>query len=198
MRFSPMTIDFEAAVESVIEGDLASLQAALRRDGALARARSSRICCFDPPVHRASLLHYVAANGVEACRQKTPPNAVEIARALLEAGAEPDALADMYGAKCTTMEMLVSSDHPAQAGLQVPLAETLLAFGAAVDGRGNGKWGGPINTALTFGMGDAAKALDDRDHFGYMLRGARKDVRRQYVEFGLVFMECFGIELCDL
>jgi hypothetical protein len=105
------------------------------------------------------LLHYVAANGVEACRQKTPPNAVEIARALLEAGAEPDALADMYGAKCTTMEMLVSSDHPAQAGLQVPLAETLLAFGAAVDGRGNGKWGGPINTALTFGMSDAAKAL---------------------------------------
>jgi ankyrin repeat protein len=152
-------LDFEAAVESVIEGDLASLQAALRRDGALARARSSRICCFDPPVHRASLLHYVAANGVEACRQKTPPNAVEIARALLEAGAEPDALADMYGAKCTTMEMLVSSDHPAQAGLQVSLAETLLAFGAAVDGRGNGKWGGPINTALTFGMSDAAKAL---------------------------------------
>ena len=33
-----------------------------------------------PPVHRATLLHYVGANGVEAYRQKTPPNATEIAR----------------------------------------------------------------------------------------------------------------------
>ena len=48
-------------------------QDALRRDPALVRARSSRVCCFDPPVHRATLLHYVAANGVEAYRQKTPP-----------------------------------------------------------------------------------------------------------------------------
>src|SRR5215510_15506896 len=56
------------------------------------------------------------------------PNAVEIARALLQAGAEPDALADMYGVGCTTMSTLVSSDHPAQAGLQVALSRIAAGF----------------------------------------------------------------------
>jgi ankyrin repeat protein len=154
--------EFESAVEAVVNGDLAALDDALRRSPARVRARSSRVCCFDPPLHRATLLHYVAANGVEAYRQKTPANAVEIARALLQAGAEPDALADMYGAECTPMSMLVSSSHPAAAGLQVPLVELLLDFGAAIEGRGTRKWGGPLFTALTFGMIDAAKALAQR------------------------------------
>src|SRR5271163_2074013 len=110
---------FESAVETVVNGEFAALEDALRRDPSLVHARSGRVCCFDPPVHHATLLHYVAANGVEAYRQKTPANAPQIARALLTAGAEPDALADMYGAECTTMSMLVSSSHPAAAGLQV-------------------------------------------------------------------------------
>lgn len=151
--------DFETAADAVVAGDLAGLQDALHRDGALVRARSSRVCCFDPPVHRATLLHYIGANGGEAYRQKTPSNAVAIASTLLEAGSEVDALADMYGTECTTMEMLVSSSHPADAGLQLPLIETLLAFGAAVDGCGPQKWGRPIHTALTFGMSDAARIL---------------------------------------
>jgi hypothetical protein len=154
--------EFESAVEAVVNGDLAALEEALHRDCALVRARSSRVCAFDPQIHRATLLHYVAANGVEACRQQTPANAVEIARALLQAGAEPDALADMYGAECTTMSMLVSSSHPAEAGLQVPLVEVLLDFGAAIEGRGTRKWGGPLFTALTFGMIDAAELLAKR------------------------------------
>ena len=155
-------LEFEAAAEAVVNGELAGLQGALRRNASLVHARSNRICCFDPPVHRATLLHYIAANGVEAYRQRTPPNAVEIARVLLMAGAEPDALADMYGAQCTTMGMLVSSSHPAEAGLQVPLAELLLDFGAAIDGRGTRKWGTPLFTALTFGMADVAEALARR------------------------------------
>ena len=153
---------FESAVEAVVNGDLGALQDALRYDPALVRARSNRVCCFDPPVHRATLLHYVAANGVEAYRQKTPPNALEVARTLLQADAEPDALADMYGAGCTTMSMLVSSSHPADAGLQVPLVELLLDFGAAIEGRGTRKWGTPLFTALTFGMIDAAQVLAKR------------------------------------
>jgi ankyrin repeat protein len=154
--------EFESAVEAVVTGDLAALEGALRRNRTLVHARSDRVCCFDPPVHRATLLHYVAANGVEAFRQKTPANAVEIARALLTAGAEVDALADMYGTECTTMSMLVSSSHPAEAGLQVPLLELLLDFGAALEGRGTQKWGTPLFTALTFGMSDAAEALAKR------------------------------------
>ena len=159
---------FEAAVEAVVGGDLACLKDALRRDLALVHARSSRVCHFDPPLHRATLLHYIAANGVEAYHQKTPPNAVEIGRALLAAGAEPDALAYMYGTTCTTMSMLVSSDHPAKAGLQVALVELLLEFGAAIDGCAGGKWDQPIFTALTFGMGEAARLL--------AARGARIDL----------------------
>lgn len=119
-------------------------------------------------MHRATLLHYVAANGVEGYRERTPPDAVEIARTLLQAGAEPDALAGMYGAECTTMSMLVSSSHPAKAGLQVPLVELLLDFGAAIEGRGTKKWGDPLHTALAFGMIDAAKVLAKR--------GARVDL----------------------
>ncbi len=158
---------FEAAVEAVIDGDLAALASLLGDDPGLLRARSARVTHFDPPVHRATLLHYVAANGVEGYRQRTPPNAVAVAKTLLTAGAEVDALADMYGGQCTTMSMLVSSGHPAAAGLQVALVETLLDFGAAVDGRGAGDWTSPLMTALAFGYRDAAEAL--------ARRGARVD-----------------------
>jgi len=161
--------EFESAVEAVVSGDLAALEDALGHNPDLVRARSNRICLLHPPVmHRATLLHYVAANGVEEYRQKTPPNAVAIARALLQAGAEVDALADMYGVECTTMTMLVSSSQPAEAGLQTPLVEVLLDFGADIEGRGTRKWGGPLFTALAFGMSDAAKVL--------ARRGARIDL----------------------
>jgi Ankyrin repeats (3 copies) len=80
---------------------------------------------------------------------------------LLEAGAEPDALADMYEAKCTTMSMLVSSCHPAEAGLQVALAETLLKHGATMVGPGS-QWQSAIMTALAFGYLSTAQALARR------------------------------------
>ena len=165
-RDSPV-FAFESAVEAVIAGDLPALRAALRKDPDLVRARSARVTHFDPPVHRATLLHYVAANGVEGHRQKTPSNAVEIARILLEAGAEADALADMYGGSYTTMSMLVSSCHPANAGVQVALVDLLLDFGAAVEGSGSERWRSPLMTALAFGYMDAAEAL--------VRRGARVD-----------------------
>jgi hypothetical protein len=92
-------------VEAVIHGDANRLAELLRKDPELVRARSTRVTPHDPPMHRSTLLHYVAANGVEGYRQKTPANAVQIARMLLEAGAEADALADMYGGECSTMKM---------------------------------------------------------------------------------------------
>lgn len=163
---SPVS-QFESAVEAVISGDAAALRASLRENPELVRARSTRVTHFDPPVHRATLLHYVAANGVEGYREKTPKNAVEVAKMLLQAGAEVDALADMYGGHHTTMSMLVSSGHPARAGVQVALIDTLLDFGAAIDGRGSGEWTSPLMTALAFGYQSAAEAL--------ARRGARGD-----------------------
>ncbi|MBI1357714.1 MAG: ankyrin repeat domain-containing protein [Acidobacteria bacterium] len=158
---------FESAVEAVVSGDLAALEGWLRRRPGLVRERSTRRTPFDPAVHAATLLHYIGANGVEGRRQRTPANAVAVARALLEAGAEVDALAGFYGSPCTTMSLLASSCHPAQAGVQVELIETLLDFGAAVDGVGETRWKSPLLSALTFGYADAAEAL--------ARRGARVD-----------------------
>jgi ankyrin repeat protein len=150
---------FESAVEAVVNGDLPTLQTLLRDHPELIRARSTRRTPYDPSAHTATLLHYVAANGVEGHRQKTPTNAVEIARTLLEAGAEVDATAGMYGGQYTTMSMLVSSAHPAKAGLQAPLAELLLEFGATIEGLGSEQWKSPLMTALAFGYFNTAAAL---------------------------------------
>ena len=145
---------FETAADAVISGDVTTLQAMLRAHPALARARSARR-------HHATLLHYVAANGVERGRQKTPANAVAVATILLEAGADPNALADMYDGKCTPMSMLVSSVHPYEAGLQPALACTLIDHGAALEGAGS-KSPSALMTALASGYLDTAEALADR------------------------------------
>ncbi|HEV7242056.1 MAG TPA: ankyrin repeat domain-containing protein [Thermoanaerobaculia bacterium] len=126
----------------------------LRENPDLIRARSTRR-------HHSTLLHYIGANGVEGGRQKTPKNAVEVAKVLLDAGAEVDALADLYDVKCTTMSMLVSSCHPANAGVQVALAELLIDYGAAFEGPGT-NWQSSVMTALAFGYQDTAEALTRR------------------------------------
>jgi ankyrin repeat protein len=149
----PAISSFEDAADAVVNGDIATLRSLLD-DPRLIRARSAR-------EHHATLLHYVAANGVEDERQRTPANAVEVAKTLLEAGAEPDALADMYGEQCTTLSMLVSSVHPAEAGVQVALAETLLDYGAALEGPGT-KWQSAVLTALIFGYRETAEMLARR------------------------------------
>jgi hypothetical protein len=158
---------FERAVEAVIEGDADIVRQLIHDDANLVRARSTRVTWFDPPVHRATLLHYLAANGVEGYRQRSPKNAVEIAKILLDAGADPDALQDSYGGRNTTLSMLVSSTPPRQAGVQVPLVETLVDYGASVHPLGGGRWSDPLSTALIFGMREAAAAL--------VRRGARID-----------------------
>jgi hypothetical protein len=151
---------FEAAADAVVRGDEGTLGSLLRTDPGLARGRSAR-------QHHVTLLHYVAANGVEDFRQKSPPNAVAIAMILLDAGAEVDALADTYhgGPAQTTLNLLVSSVHPASAGVQVALVELLANCGAALDGVADD--GSPLLTALGFGYPAAAQAL--------AARGARVD-----------------------
>jgi ankyrin repeat protein len=65
----------------------------------------------------------------------------------------------------TTMNLLVSSAHPAEAGVQPALVETLLDFGAAIEGPAND--GSPLMTALAFGYPEASDTL--------VRRGARID-----------------------
>ena len=150
---------FESAADAVVNGDAPALRRFIASNPKIVHARSTRRTHFDPPVHRATLLHYIAANGVEGHRQKTPKNAVEIARILLKNGAAPDSLADLYGGACTTMSLLVSSSHPAEAGLQSALVDTLVDFGASVEPLGSGTWRSPVMTALAFSFADAAETL---------------------------------------
>lgn len=140
---------FEFAADAVIEGNAETLQRLLRDDPKLIQERSTR-------EHRATLLHYVSANGVEDYRQKCPGNALEIAKILLKAGAEVNAPANAYG-KSTALGLVATSIHPARAGVQIDLLQTLIAAGASVDGAPGG-WN-PLNAALANGRPEAAEFL---------------------------------------
>jgi ankyrin repeat protein len=149
---SPVSI-FEAAADAVVAGDLATMERLLHEDPKLVRARSSR-------AHRATLLHYLAANGVEDYRQKTPKNAAAVARTLLTAGADVDATIEAYGSEWTAVGLVATSLHPLDAGVQVALLEILLDAGASVDGVAK-EWT-PLVEALRNGRGEAAEFLAER------------------------------------
>jgi ankyrin repeat protein len=148
---------FESAADAVITGDAATLDRLLRENPDLIRERSTR-------VHQSTLLHYVSANGVEDFRQKTPRNAVEVTKILLQAGAGVDA--ENNPGRGTTLGLVATSAPPAQAGVQIALLETLLEAGASPDGLAGG-WN-PLTAALANGRGDAAAFL--------ARRGARLDL----------------------
>jgi ankyrin repeat protein len=117
---------YETAADAIVAGDVGTLARLLRANPALVRARSTR-------EHRATLLHYVSANGVENYRQRTPKNAVKVAEILLESGAEVDAEADVYGGGATTLGLVATSVHPFKAGVQNDLIDVLLKHGARLD-----------------------------------------------------------------
>ena len=147
---------FESAADAIIEGDLKKLKRLLRADPSLVRARSAR-------EHRATLLHYVSANGVEGYRQKTPQNIVAVAELLLESGAEVDAEGDVYGGGATTLGLVATSIHPYRAGVQNELMDLLLRHGAEIDHRtGAGNRQSSVLGALANGRGQAAEYLAAR------------------------------------
>ncbi|KQS28336.1 ankyrin repeat domain-containing protein [Dyadobacter sp. Leaf189] len=156
---SSLTCRFEQAADAIVSGDVHTLSRLIADDPALISTRSTR-------THRATLLHYLAANGVEQFRQKSATNATSIAGILLDAGSEVDAAADVYGSNWhTTLDLLVSSVHPARAGVQTALVEKLLDYGAAVNGCNNDC--SPLLTAISFHYPLAAETL--------VRRGARVD-----------------------
>jgi ankyrin repeat protein len=147
---------FEKAADAIIKGDLKTLKRLLRNDPQLAHARSTR-------EHRATLLHYVSANGVEGYRQKTPANIVEITELLLKHGAEVDAEADVYGGGSTTLGLVATSVHPFRAGVQNPLLQLLLDYGANVDHKSSaGNRQSSVLGALANGRPQAAAYLAER------------------------------------
>ncbi len=117
---------FELAVDTLLRGDVEMLRSLLAIDPSLVHQRSG----FG---HRSTLLHYVGSNGVETYRQRVPMNLAEVTRLLLEAGADVNATAGMYGGGSTTLGLLVTSDHPAKAGVTGEVKKVLIAFGAKGD-----------------------------------------------------------------
>ncbi len=164
---------FEAAAEAIVTGDANSLRTLLAGNRDLVRERSARN-------HRATLLHYLGANGVEQERQTSPHNAPDLARILLDAGSDVDAVADIYG-HSTTLELVASSVHPRRAGVQTSLMEVLLAYGGDING---GIGGRPVIAALRNGHGQAAEFLA-RQGAALDLEGAagvgRLDIVQQFV-----------------
>ena len=150
---------FELAADAIVSGNLATLKRLLCENPDLVRARSTRS-------HRAPLIHYVAANGIEDFRQRTPKNIVQITQALLNAGAEVDATTMAYGSSSTALGLAATSYHPAKAGVQVELLDVLLKAGACINGAPGG-WD-TVVAALHNGRGEAATFLADR--------GARLDL----------------------
>jgi ankyrin repeat protein len=159
---SSLVTKFEAAADAICNGDVKSLKPLLREEPQLVHVRSTR-------EHKATLLHYVSANGVEGYRQKTPKNIVEIAKLLLDAGADVDAEADVYGGGATTLGLVGTSVHPFRAGVQNPLMQIMLDHGADIDHETSaGNHQNAVTGCLANGRGEAAVFLADH--------GARLDL----------------------
>jgi hypothetical protein len=109
---------FERAVDAVVLGQVQQLSALLAEHPDLVARRSAY-------GHRATLLHYVAANGVEIRRQVVPANAAEIADTLLAAGADRSAELSAYGRAFDVLAMLRTSAHPHAAGVSAEIEHVL-------------------------------------------------------------------------
>src|SRR5205823_2892040 len=139
---------FESAVEAVVAGEAAKLEQLLGEDPELVRERSTFL-------HHGHVLHYVGANGVENDRRKTPKNAVRIAEVLLRAGADINAVADIYGGS-DTLGLAATSVWPFLVGVQEALIDILLEYGANLHHERL------VNACLGNGRGQAAEHLAKR------------------------------------
>jgi hypothetical protein len=141
---------FEAAADAIVTGDLATLDRLLTEDPTIVQARS-------PRTHRSALVHYVAANGVEYFRQRTPANMVAVANRLLDAGADINATADMYGGNATTAGLFATSILPVLAGVLEDGLQLLLDRGASI-----GSGAALVNGCHANGRPEAAEWLAAR------------------------------------
>lgn len=118
----PPDPDFEDAVDALLAGDADALSVKLKQNPLL-------IASVSRYGHGASLLHYAAANGVETRRQVTPLNLPEMIDLLINAGADPNEEAPIYGG-ARPLGLLTSSAHPREAGVMDEAVRVLEAAGA--------------------------------------------------------------------
>ena len=133
---------FRQAVRLLDAGDVPALRAHLRAHPVLARQRVR----FEGGNYfrNPSLLAFVAENPIR--QGKLPANIVEIAQAILDAGASQDPVA-----VTETLELVCSGCVPRQCGVQIPLIQLLCDHGADPDQA--------LPAALVHGEFEAVRAL---------------------------------------
>ncbi len=131
---------FDAALAALDAGDVAGLRALLAADPSLVHARTN----LDPPYgyfSGATLLHHVAGNPYRD--KPLPPNIVDIARVLLDAGADVHArtLGRNGG---PTMGLLITGKQASDMGVTGALMDLLLERGAHLDVTEDDALDGPL------------------------------------------------------
>jgi ankyrin repeat protein len=120
---------FDDALGALRAGDLDRLRHGITTEPELISARTN----LDPPYgyfSGATLLHHVAGN--PGWDRPLPPNIVEVARLLLDLGADVNALT--LGANGgTTMGLVITSKQASDANVSGPLMDLLLERGATLD-----------------------------------------------------------------
>ena len=153
---------FEEAVEAVISGDAATLSRLLREDP-VAGPRP-----LDPRelFRSAGASRHAAALPRRQRRRRLPAAVADECRRDREAPARgrrrSQCPAGFVRRTEHDMALLVSSSPPKDAGVQVPLIDVLVDYGATIAPSGEGNWTSPIETALVFNMCEAADALVKR------------------------------------
>jgi ankyrin repeat protein len=128
---------FDEALAALDSGDVERLRRLLAEDPSLAHARTN----LEPPYGYftgATLLHHVAGN--PGRDHPLPATIVEVARVILDAGADVNALTigpapsnSPVTRGANTMGLLVTSKQASDLGVSGPLIDLLLARGAPLD-----------------------------------------------------------------
>jgi len=148
------------AVAAIDAGNVAELDRLLSAHDELIRARGYLDELYDEtPFRGATLLHHVAGNPVRAALQA---NVVEVAQALIAAGADPEAVTID---STSVLNLVVDAQQPRWLGVDGELVSLLLDAGASADSRGgyllwNATMQGQVRTAQV--LVDAGARFDVR------------------------------------
>ncbi len=157
-----MPSSFDAALNLIDIGDVGGLRRLLADQPGLIHARMPPDAGvpYDGYFKEAGLLHHVAGNPI---RGPMPPNAAEVAQALLDAGADVDLETRFGDWSWTTLGLVATSGPAAENGQWRTLIDTLLRAGADPDNRnGIAMYGSAYHVVESRPLREVTRYLADR------------------------------------